>query len=368
MHRAWTSVVLLLAACTAAEPGSTSAPGAPGFDLDEAPEHLGKADGACRNYPGGDLSGDDLLVLVNKQTGQQLASDWSPRDLVGIPTPYRMPGRDGELRGPVVDALITMLDAARDDGIELGVRSAYRSYATQCMTFDYKVRQHGLEHAKRFSAEPGRSQHQLGTTVDISGGALSWALTQDMGGTLEGQWLAENANRFGFALSYPQGHEHETGYAYEPWHYRYIGVEAAEEMANAGLILETYLQRCQAGDTALTCAREAFPEPLPNDGFIGGACSADSDCATIGDDAFCQTDGYAAGHCTLPCQQYCPDRDGYNASTFCVATDDAGSLGGLCHSQCDTNMFPGSGCRPGYRCAEGTRPSGQRSADVCLPL
>jgi LAS superfamily LD-carboxypeptidase LdcB len=336
-----------------------------GFDLGEPTENLGKADGACRNYPGGDLNGDDLLVLVNKTADQQLASDWAPRDLVRLPAHLRMPGRDCDLRGPVAGALSSMLAAAADVDIELGVRSAYRSFSTQCMTFDYKVREHGLEHAKRFSAEPGRSQHQLGTTVDISGGALSWALSQDMGGTIEGQWLAENAHQFGFALSYPKGHEEETGYAYEPWHYRYIGVEAAQEMNAAGLILEAYLRRCLAGDSALSCAREVFPEPIANDGFIGGTCTSDTDCSGVGDGAFCLRDGYSGGYCTLACEQYCPDQAGYNTPTFCVGQSDA--PGGLCHSQCDTTIFPDSGCRAGYTCALGSRPNGSKSADVCVP-
>lgn len=350
-------------ACVSTEPDRASDEVA-GFDLGEDPENLGKADGACTAYPGGELSGDDLLVLVNKREGQQLASTWAPRDLVGIPASRMMPGRTGELRGPVLDALAGMLDAAAAVDVDLGVRSAYRSYTTQCMTFDYKVREHGLDHARRFSAAPGRSQHQLGTTADITGGALSWALSQDMGATLEGQWLAENAHRFGFALSYPEGHEEETGYAYEPWHYRYIGVAAANEMHAAGLILEAYLQRCQAGDTGLTCEREVFPEPLANDGFIGGTCLSDDDCSSIGAGAFCLRGDYTDGHCTLPCEQFCPDRAGFNAATFCVA-DDAG--GGLCHSQCDTSMFSGSGCRDGYVCTLGQRPNGSKSADVCVP-
>lgn len=352
-----------LGACVSADDGS-SADAVAGFDLGEDPENLGKADGACAGYPGGELSGDDLLVLVNKREGQQLASTWAPRDLVSVPASRMMPGKSGELRGPVLQALEAMLDAAAAVDIDLGVRSAYRSYQTQCLTFDYKVREHGIEHARRFSAEPGRSQHQLGTTADISGGALSWALTQDMGATLEGQWLAENAHRFGFALSYPEGHEEETGYAYEPWHYRYIGVAAADEMHTSGLILEAYLQRCEAFDPGLRCEREVFPEPLPNDGFIGGSCSGDGDCSGIGAGAFCLQGDYAGGHCTLPCEQFCPDRPGFNAPTFCVAAPESG---GLCHSQCDTTMFPETGCREGYRCTIGHRPNGSKSADVCVP-
>jgi hypothetical protein len=246
------------------------------------------------------------------------------------------------------------------------VRSAYRSYRTQCFTFDYKVKTHGLEHAKRFSAEPGRSQHQLGTTVDITSQSLGWSLSQGMGHALEGQWLAENAHLFGFALSYPEGHEEQTGYAYEPWHFRYVGVAAANEMHGAGLILEEYLQRCQAGDAALACEREVFPAPIANEGFIGGSCASDADCSSIGDDAYCQLDVHAEGHCTLPCDLYCPDRAGLSSPTFCAA--DANGAG-LCHSKCDTGVYPESddGCREGFRCAEAQRPNGSASAMVCVP-
>ncbi len=355
-------LVLGLVACSA--PGDDDYAVA-GFDIGEDPGNLDPTDGACSGYPGGELSGQDLLVLINKQEGQQLAAGWAPHDLTGLATEFMMPGRQGTLRGPVADALEAMVRAAAIADLQLGARSAYRSFSTQCQTFDYKVQQRGLEYAQRFSAEPGRSQHQLGTTVDISGPALNWALTQSMGETVEGQWLAENAPTFGFALSYPQGQEGVTGYGYEPWHFRYIGVDAAAEMRDAGLILETYLQRCQAGDSALACPREVFPEPVANEGFIGGTCAEDRDCESIGQGAFCATEGYPGGHCSLPCEQYCPDRDGFNAPTFCVAQQDVAE--GLCHSQCDTSMFPDSGCRAGYVCQSGSRPNGSKSADVCVP-
>lgn len=357
-----TLAAALLAACGGPEPG---------LDLDLDPELLaeleGKADStACADYPGGELGGDDLLVLVNKEPAQQLRAGWAPPDLVAIGSDRMMPGRSGELRFGVLVALAEMLEAADADGVELGVRSAFRSYRTQCLTFDFKVRQHGLEHARRFSAEPGRSQHQLGTTVDLTSARLGWSLSQSMGDEPEGRWLAANAWRFGFALSYPEGAESLTGYGYEPWHYRFIGRAAAAELEDSGLILEQYLAACAGGQLDLACPREELEAPEPNRGWIGGACTADADCSAAGPEAFClrDADGYRGGHCTLPCFETCPDRPGLNAVTFCVAS----AAGDLCHSQCDFELFPGSGCRDGYRCAEGERPSGTRRADVCLPL
>ncbi len=366
------SIVCFAAACLACSSSSDEggAPGASGFDIDEPPgvigQYEGKADDiVCARYPGGTLSGDDLLVLVNKAAGQQLASSWAPKDVLGIEPSLMMPGRTGELRGPVVEALREMFADAASSGLKLGVRSAYRSFRTQCITFDYKVQQHGLEHAKQFSAEPGRSQHQLGTTADITAEALGWKLSQSMGGKAEGQWLAANAHRFGFALSYPEGHEAATGYAYEPWHYRYIGRAAALEMFSAGLILEEYLSRCAAQDSALTCEREKFPDPIPNNQFIGGPCTEDSECASIGAGATC-LQSYPDGACTLPCDKYCPDRSGLNSPTFCVGEPGSASTG-QCHSRCDEGLYPGGGCRPGYSCVTASRPDNSASGEVCMP-
>jgi D-alanyl-D-alanine carboxypeptidase len=340
-----------------------------GFDGDLDPDLLdeleAKADDrACADYPGGELSGDDLLVLVNKQADRQLAKSWAPADLAPIAAADMMPGRSGELRYGVGLALSELLGAAAGDGFELGVRSAYRSYRTQCLTFSFKVAQHGIDHARRFSAEPGRSQHQLGTTVDITAARIGWALAQSLGDEPEGLWLEANAHRFGFALSYPAGAEEITGYAFEPWHYRYIGLAAAAEMREREMLLEDYLAACVAGDPDLLCPREELPAPRPNQGWIGGECASDADCAEIGG-GLCLTgdDGYPGGHCTRACTETCPDRAGLNATTFCVAAP----AGDLCHSRCDFELFGERGCREGYACLEGTRPSGSRSAPVCFP-
>ncbi len=231
------------------------------------------------------------------------------------------------------------------------------------MTFNYKVEQHGLDHARRFSAEPGRSQHQLGTTFDISSARLGWRLDQSMGDSPEGRWLAQRATEFGFALSYPRDSESITGYAYEPWHFRFIGHQAADELAGSGLILEQYLEMCAEDGAGLGCPRDTLSAPEPNHGWIGGACETADDCAAVGTDAVCLTDGYTGGTCSLTCSAGCPDAPGTNALTFCAATE----AGGFCHSQCDEELFGPSGCRAGYVCEVANRPSGTRTASVCMP-
>lgn len=369
--------LLLGGAVLAAWPGCATDDESPdpeigGFDEDVDPalldEFEGKSDGdPCANHPGGTLTGDDLLVIVNKEEHRQLQREWRPRDLAPIESDHMMPGREAAVRMAVLEAYQELSAAARAEaGLELGIRSAFRSFETQCLTFNYKVETYGYDHAVRFSARPGRSEHQLGTAVDITSEALGWQLTQAMGETAEGIWLAANAHRFGFGLSYPPNYEHLTGYGYEPWHFRYIGREAALEMAAHGLTLIDYLFACEAGNPALTCPREEPPEFEPNDGWIGGTCSGDADCESIGAEASCLQYGYPEGHCSLPCTLTCPDREGPNAMTFCVV-DPNDSSSGWCHSRCDTILFPGTGCREGYTCQPASRPNNAGTADVCLP-
>ncbi|NLA46732.1 MAG: M15 family metallopeptidase, partial [Firmicutes bacterium] len=96
------------------------------------------------------------------------------------------------------------------------------------------------EAANRFSARPGQSEHQLGTTVDFGGTSADW--TTGFANTKQGKWLLNNAHLYGFALSYPEGKESVTGYIYEPWHFRYIGVAVAKEWKESGLVLCEFLK------------------------------------------------------------------------------------------------------------------------------
>jgi D-alanyl-D-alanine carboxypeptidase len=212
----------------------------------------------CDSYPGGSLRGDDLLTLVNKDGDNQLRCDWEPEDLVEIPAELMMPGREARLRRPAVDAFAQLHQAALQDGVKLGIRSAYRSFETQVRVVEHKLKRLGPAHTARYSAMPGRSQHQLGTAIDISAESVRWKLNEDLGSTAEGRWLGANAAKYGFVLAYPEDEETVTGYAYEPWHYRYIGKSAARELASTGLILEEYLRGCDEREAVLSCPRDGL--------------------------------------------------------------------------------------------------------------
>ncbi len=179
-----------------------------------------------------------LLTLVTPEHG--LDPTFVPRDLVALPahlslaSPIYLTMESGE-------ALARMLDAAQSAGHRVVVRSAYRSYAEQRSTFQHWVSVMGEAEAQRRSARPGHSEHQLGTTVDLTSAAVNWGLTTAFAETPEGQWIAQNAWRFGFVESYPAGAEATTGYHYEPWHLRYIGEAHAEWLRRSGLTLTEYL-------------------------------------------------------------------------------------------------------------------------------
>ncbi len=146
------------------------------------------------------------------------------------------------LRSLIVEDLQEMLEAAVTAAAPLELQSAYRSYNYQARTFDYWVSQEGYVEALKSSARAGHSEHQLGTVLDFrsAGGRAPWDY-KDWALTPAGEWLAENAWRYGFVMSYPKGKEEISCYIYEPWHYRYIGREAAAELKQSGLTLREWL-------------------------------------------------------------------------------------------------------------------------------
>ncbi len=162
-----------------------------------------------------------LLLLVDKL--HRLPEEFVPPDMVPVAGGRSyLPNRDGlSLRKNVEEALERMAEAARKDGITLVVSSTYRSWKYQEGLYDRNVRQLGKEVADRESAPPGASQHQLGTVVDFG------SITDEFAQTAAGKWLMDNAARFGWSLSFPDGYEAVTGYRWECWHYRYIGPDAA---------------------------------------------------------------------------------------------------------------------------------------------
>ncbi len=136
-----------------------------------------------------------------------------------------------EFHGEAIDFLENLLEAAADDGIDLRVASAYRSFGTQAaLKTAYRVT-YGAGTANQFSADQGYSEHQLATAVDFATPDPVTALAVSFEATPAFAWLKENAARWGFTLSYPRGNSY---YQYEPWHWRFVGRDLARDLASEG--------------------------------------------------------------------------------------------------------------------------------------
>lgn len=149
-----------------------------------------------------------------------------------LPSTYA-PGESKTARA----AFDQMAAAAKKDGIGMYAFSTYRSYSRQKELYDNYVKKYGQKEADRFSAKPGHSEHQTGLAFDISQSGASDVYAE----SAASRWLAKNAYKYGFILRYPQNKEHITGYMYEPWHYRYLGVKTATAVYSSGKTLEEYL-------------------------------------------------------------------------------------------------------------------------------
>lgn len=183
-----------------------------------------------------------FLILVNKE--HPVDQHYKPDDLAKIK--YYAPDRSETtryMRAEAAEAFHQMADKAAEDGVELKMTTAYRSYDFQKILFNNYVAKEGEEKANTFSAKPGQSEHQTGLAVDVSSPSVDYQLSNDYGKTKEGKWIADEAYRFGFILRFPKGKEDITGYQYEPWHLRYVGLAAAKEIHEEGLTLEEFLQK-----------------------------------------------------------------------------------------------------------------------------
>lgn len=166
----------------------------------------------------------DGILLVNKQNP--------------LPEGYA-PGESPEARA----ASEELKRDAFEEGIELVAFSTYRSFDRQKELYEGYVAKDGQKAADRYSARPGFSEHQTGLAFDFgeAGKEEHWA-SVTFGETAGGEWLKENAHRYGFILRYPEGTEEITGYMHESWHYRYVGVDAATEIHEQQTTLEEYLK------------------------------------------------------------------------------------------------------------------------------
>ncbi len=163
----------------------------------------------------------DLLWLVDKK--HPLARDFVPTDLISLNDfSLSLTRNDLQLRKIVIPDFLAMVTAAKTDKVSLVFASSYRSWSYQKKVFERNVAESGLAEANRVSAQPGQSQHQLGTAFDMNPIENSFAATP------AGAWMRMNAWKYGFSLSYPQGYESVTGYDWESWHFRYIGKAASK--------------------------------------------------------------------------------------------------------------------------------------------
>lgn len=180
------------------------------------------------------------LILVNKSNS--LSRNYQPDDLV-IPNIRFDNIADDMVQYVRYDAAIALeelFQSAESQGINLIAVSGYRSYSYQDNVYRNEVNTVGRIEADKYVAKAGESEHQTGLSMDIlSDEYLS--LDDGFENTIAFNWLENNMSKFGFILRFPKGKEDITGYSYEPWHIRYVGISAATEIMEEGLTLEEYL-------------------------------------------------------------------------------------------------------------------------------
>ena len=180
--------------------------------------------------PDGEVS--DLMYYQVRRT-KPLPSGYVPDDLIEISQKVRSYGI-ACARKDIVDDLLAMVSGARADGVELMVTSGYRKPEIQKHLYDLWFQLEGVK-AVNEVAYPGFSEHQLGTAFDFTDTSIGNALVSRQFGTSKGgRWMQENAHRFGFSMSFPKNKLVETGFEYEPWHWRYVGVENATKLKEMG--------------------------------------------------------------------------------------------------------------------------------------
>lgn len=178
------------------------------------------------------------LFLVNRE--YVLASDYQPDDLVK--PNVRATYSNITMRKEAAEALEKMFQAAwAEEGHTLIAVSGFRSYGQQSSIFDRKVKNVGKKKAMLLVAPPGASEHQLGLAMDL-GTPQNQQLNEAFGNTKAGQWVRDNGHRFGFIIRYKEAWTEITGYADEPWHVRYVGVEHATRIYEMDIPLEYYIE------------------------------------------------------------------------------------------------------------------------------
>lgn len=182
---------------------------------------------------------NSLFVLANK--ANYFPESFEPIELVDPQSKHAGNQTRRKLRKVAADAIDELIAAAKNDGIDIQTVSGYRTIAYQKILYKSNVERQGVELANRYSSKPGFSEHHTGLCMDVSSASVGFDLIERYGETSEGKWLAENAHRYGFIIRYPKGKDNITGYSYEPWHIRYLGVPLATYLYQTGLCYEEFL-------------------------------------------------------------------------------------------------------------------------------
>jgi D-alanyl-D-alanine carboxypeptidase len=178
--------------------------------------------------------------VVNKHRPLSPA-DYVPADLVQPNIALAVSGEAAQLNSTTAAAAEQMFAAAAGDGVTMTLASGYRSYGTQVATYNSYVASRGQAEADTASARPGFSEHQTGWAFDIGDGGGACSFQPCFAEQPAAVWAKANAHRFGFVVRYPWMSHEVTGYYYESWHLRFIGVEAAADMSAKGIAtLEEY--------------------------------------------------------------------------------------------------------------------------------
>lgn len=181
------------------------------------------------------------LILANKEN--ILHEDYVPDNLVELKTAFISNGdlKVNVLTAEAAEALEELFKAASEDKIYLLGVSGYRDFDYQKQLFESEVEVFGNIQANRYVAKPGESEHQTGLAMDILSRDYE-ILDEGFKNTEAYKWIEENCFNFGFIIRYPENKEAITGYEYEPWHIRYVGVDTATEIMKENITLEEYLK------------------------------------------------------------------------------------------------------------------------------
>lgn len=180
----------------------------------------------------------DLLVLVNKE--YTVSENYTPTNLVRISNSLTT-NKNLSLKKVAYDAYMKMYNDAKAQGFDIYICSAYRTYNNQVSLLKSSIKSYGRKTALTRTAYPGRSEHHTGLALDVTSKSMGWGIKQNFTNYPDGKWINDHCHEYGFIIRYPKGKESITGYIYEPWHLRYVGVEVATEIMSKGITLEEYL-------------------------------------------------------------------------------------------------------------------------------